>query len=450
MDSESVSFLRSVSAGLNTREVAIGIWIAVVLVWGMFSQSVRTALSGVIRAILNKQLLVLFLGFAFNVGIIAWLLSKIALWTTDQLTSTILWFFLSGSVLLTQVFNIREDQGYFKKLFWSGVSIVGVFEFLVVASTFSLLFELFLVPILAFVGGMYAMSSIKKEYSSIKPFLEVILVGFVIFILWITVGEIRHEPEKFFTSTTGRNFILPGLLSIGSIPFLYILYCFSHLRQARIIIGLKTFQSEELKKYAYKRFRLIFMARPWLLKRAVRQFQSLPAKTNEDVDEIVHQIYQFERDAENPPNVAESVGWNPYFAREFLAGMGLRTNDYHKGFEEEYWGAAEYVDLDDHIFPSMATYYIEGHRGVVTCLKLTGKFLDEFDATNARLKLITIASDLLQSALNISHIEASRILDQLEDNVHQFKTTEIKVSWKRYPNEKGEEVYITLRRGKEK
>lgn len=199
------------------------------------------------------------------------------------------------------------------------------------------------------------------------------------------------------------------MLTIGSIPVLYLLFCYSHIQQARIQIDQKTFQSDELKQYARKRFFLIFPLRPWLLRRATRQFHILPAKTNADVDRIVSTILDYERHEEEPLTVDPSRGWSPFDAREFLKEYGLQTNDYHQGYDE-YWASSPYVDLDTHMLPNKAVFYIEGLEGVVTTLKLTGKLIDDFDSREAIRKLRDIGALLCEKATGHNDIDIDSLI----------------------------------------
>jgi hypothetical protein len=189
------------------------------------------------------------------------------------------------------------------------------------------------------------------------------------------------------------------------------------------------------------------MLRPWLLRRATRQFHILPAKTNADVDQIIHDILNYERAYEAPPAIDPLVGWSPFLARDFLKNHGLRTNDYHKGYDE-YWASAGYVDLDDHILPNIATFDIEGESGIVNTLKLTGKFRDESDRRAAMIRLHDIAKTLCINALGEAEFDLEILLpDKNTFEVTQtFDGTVIKAWTERYPSDQNYEVFFTLSR----
>lgn len=370
----------------NNREIATGLWLIIGLLFCITKTNLRQCLFDVLKALFSPRLLLFFAIVAANVIVLCWLMARVGLWSTSQMTPTVLWFLMGGCVFAGRALHSTEDDQYFRGLFRGSLKLGGVFEFIIVAYTFGFFTELALVPFLFLVGAALAFVGTRPEYNKAKGLLELILALFAIVLVWNSVSTIWSQPERFFTTDTGRNFVLPILLTIGSIPVLYLLFCYSHIEHARIQIDQKTFQTDEVKQYAQKRFFLIFPLRPWLLRRATRQFHILPAKTNADVDHIISTILDYERHEEEPPTVDPSHGWSPFEARDFLKECGLQTNDYHQGYDE-YGASSPYVDLDTQILPNKAAFYIEGLEGVVATLKLTGKFMDDFDSIVAIQKL---------------------------------------------------------------
>ena len=332
-------------------------------------------------------------------------------------------------------------------LLWDNLRIIEIFEFVVVAYSFSLLIEFFLVPIMVVVGLIIA--DTKNEYASVNKVFEWIVLAVVIGMLWKSVGTISAQPGTFFTLQTGRNFLLPFVFTIGSIPFFYFWFCYSHIENASIRIDFKTFQSDELKHYASKRFFFIFMVRPWLLQRAVRQFHNLPAKTNSDVDQIITDILLYERQSKNPPEVDETLGWCPYLARDFLKAEGLRTSDYHSGYKgTEWWASSNNVILDDQVFPNTVVFYIEGLQALVTTLKLKAHFLDNFDPTLGKERFNEISQTLMEQSMSGDLLGVNSKLKSDIDFTITVGNTKVVRRTERYPNGKGFELYFTLSRGK--
>lgn len=437
-----------ITTTFDNREIATGLWLAAAVLFGLFHSKIRSGLFGVIKALVNWKLLLLFGSYAVYVAVLAWLLGQIGLWKFDQVAATVLWYLLSGAVMLGRSLRSGEDQDFFRNTFFDSFRLTVVFEFIVVAYAFSLPVELIFVPLMTMLGALLAVAETSQDYHSVKRLLEGLLAAIVLALVWHSASAIWAKPEGFFTFATGRNFLLPLLLTTLSIPAFYLWHCFSQIESANIRIDLKNFQSDELKRYARKRFFLRFGLRPELLRRAVRQFQTMPAETESDVELIITEIMHRERESGNAPTVDAAEGWSPYLAREFMSAEGLRTADYHRGHGNgEWWASSSTIDLDTQLLPNTITFFIEGDEAVVRELKLNGHFMDEFDPADAVERFNDLAQKLAQTA---GVEEVSEIADAIQtSNAFEIEAGGTKVSYAReqFPNDKGFNLYFILRRG---
>ncbi|MEQ8399693.1 MAG: hypothetical protein RIE24_00505 [Silicimonas sp.] len=437
-----------ITTTFDNREIATGFWLSAAFLLSLFHSKIRSGLVDVIKALVNWKLLLLFGSYAVYVAILAWLLGQIGLWKSDQTAATVIWYLLSGAVMLGRSLQSGEDQNFFRNTFLDSFRLTVVFEFVVVAYAFSLPVELVFVPFVTVLGALLAVAGTQDDYRPVKRLLEGLLALIVLVLVWHSVSAIWAQPEGFFTFATGRNFLLPLLLTTLSIPAFYLWHCFSEIEHANIRIDQKNFQSDELKRYARKRFLLRFALRPELLRRAVRQFQTMPATTESDVDAIITEIMRHERQSKNPGTVDEADGWSPYLARDFMSAEGLRTGDYHRGYEGgEWWASSSIVELDTQLLPNTVTFFIEGDEGVVRVLKLKGHFMDEFDPKDAVERFKELAEKLAATAVPK---EASEIADAIQSgDAFDMNASVTKASWMReqFPNDKGFNLYFILRRG---
>ncbi|WP_171168114.1 hypothetical protein [Ruegeria sp. HKCCA0370] len=432
----------------NNRELAGAFWLTLVFSLLFLKKDVRNGIGGIIKAAAAPKLRVLFLGYAGFVALLAWLDISLGLWTNALITPTVVWYFVGGLPLLFRAFDAKEGTQHFRGYATSVLSGTALLEFLYVAKTFSLPAELVLTPIVTVVALLAAVSERDPEHSAVNNLMTWLLAVFAIVVFWNSISQIWAEPKDFFTTTTFRTFCLPIYLTIGSIPFFYLIHCYSHIESARIQIDQKTFQSSDLKAYAKKRFFLTFLLRPWLLRRATRQFHIKPAKEKNDVDAIIREILQHERDTENPPDVSDEEGWSPHAAREFLAEEGMRTGDYHSGYDgEEWWCGVTSKELDDALLPSTANYSFLGIEGLVTQIKLRGHFRDEFVKQEALDEFSRLSQLLAKRAIPRAKIE--EVFAKLEER-QPFQIsngeTKAKLMHERFPNELGFELVFELTR----
>ena len=434
-------------ANFPNRQIATGIWLFIGFVLCFLSRNIRSSTGGVLKALVQRKLVILFGWTILNVGVLCWLLSMIGVWGRDQLTATVLWTALSGLALAGRTLFAANDQGYFKRLVVDCLKITVVLEFLVVGYSFCLPIELLLVFIMTFLALSIEFSRAKDELASVSTLFEWIVAGVVAFVLWKAVWGIWDRPDAFFTTKTGRNFLLPTLLTAGSIPFLYVLHCYSNIELARIRIGQKTFQSDELKRCARRRFFLRFMARPRLLLRAARQFHSLPAETRDDVNQIVADVVVHERRRKNPPTVDGNLGWSPYLACEFLKPEGFETSDYHRGAGADSWRAeSSPVDLDSEVLANTACFYVEGLEDQATTLKLKAHFNRASDPASGKARFNQVAEVLLERSIAGDFGHARAAVQSGEDFVLTIHGTRTARETEPYPNQAGFVLSFVLSR----
>ena len=435
-------------ANFPNRQIATGIWLFIGFVLCFLSRKIRFSIGGVLKALVQRKLVILFGWTVLNVGVLCWLLSMLGLWGRDQLTATGLWIVLSGFALAGRTLSAGNDQGYFKRLLVDCLKVTVVLEFLVVGYSFSLPIEFLLVFFMTILVLSIEFSRAKDELAPVRKLFEGIIAGAVAFVLWKAVWGIWDRPEAFFTTKTGRNFLLPMLLTAGSTPFLYILHCYSNIEIARIRMDRKAFQSDELKRYAKRRFFLRFMARPWLLLRAVRQFHCIPAETADDVDQIVADVLVHERRRKNPPDVDANLGWSPYLASEFLKPEGFETSDYHRApGGDSWWAESNHVDLDSQVLANTACFYVEGVEYRATTLKLKGHFNRPSDPASGKTRFNKVAEALLERSIAGEVGCARAALQSDEDFVLTIRETRIERETDPYPNQAGFVVSFVLSRG---
>tara|TARA_R110001606_G_scaffold396832_3_gene571761 strand:- start:3595 stop:4944 length:1350 start_codon:yes stop_codon:yes gene_type:complete len=384
-----------ITESFNNREIAGAIWLFAVFVYCLFFEPIRKAIIGLTRAALQPRLLFVFLFFGGYVAALAWLYKEFGVWKESQIPATVLWYFLAGCSLLGRSISAEEGRLYFRKCVRDSISIIAVVEFIYVFRTFSLFTEIIVTPVVTVLGFLYAFSERDPDHAPVRKLLEFLLLLVAIFFVWKSVSGIWNSPDEFLKMDTVRSFLLPILMTIGSIPFFYIVYCYSQIEISSIRLGVKNNQSDEVIKYAKWKFLRSFAFKPWLLTRAVRQFHCLTTKTNQDVDVIIEEVLRFEREAKNPPQVDKRHGWSPHDASKFLAIQGLETSDFHEVCGGDWWASSQPLKLDDEILSNVVTYYLEGDEGLVTKLKLQGGFYHEFEPETAVEEFLEFAETLL-------------------------------------------------------
>ena len=208
----------------STREVALFIWFLILLFFGCRSKEVRQSIKKVIKAFFVKQIILAFISQLLYVLVIVFLLSQIGLWDMSLLKDTFLWILFSGIILFI---NIRkaENINYFSKVIKDNIKFVIIWEYLFNFYTFSLIWELVLMPIIFLVSIMQVFidNSPKedREYDKVISLFNTILVLIGLCAISYVTYKTVTEFEYLYTFANLKSFLLPILLIILTLPYFY-------------------------------------------------------------------------------------------------------------------------------------------------------------------------------------------------------------------------------------
>lgn len=208
---------------LNTRELATLTWLFLFLIWLIFKKDTRKSVVDLLKSFTHKKILTPIFLMGIYMGLVVYILSKFNLWDLSLLKDTLYWLLFVGFVLLLNSNTaINNKKDYFKKIIISNLKLVVLVEFVVNFYTLNYFAELILVPIITIVVLLNVFSEIKKEYAQIKKISDYILqfigISFVIFGFY----KVIFNYETLITSHNLISLVLPTMLSIALIPYLFL------------------------------------------------------------------------------------------------------------------------------------------------------------------------------------------------------------------------------------
>jgi len=218
----------------NNREVATIVWSVVLLVWVFIKQpNFYRSLLGLLVAV--AKMWKFFLPMLIYVALSIFALYKLNLWDSTLLKITLFWFFGWAVVMFANSMKIGKEKGYLKKIIFELVGLTVFISFISNLYSFSLMFELFLVPFVALLAGISAVESFNQENNMVGKLTNNILIflGLVIFI--VSLYKTIVYFGDFASMSTLQEFLIPILLSFMFIPFACGLSIYSHWEQKRIM-----------------------------------------------------------------------------------------------------------------------------------------------------------------------------------------------------------------------
>ncbi len=225
-----IEIFKFLAEQLTNREIAILIWLVIFLIVGLFFSWCREQLWYVVKFFSYPKIYFFLLLFSIYVSGLCFLLSKISLWSADQLVTTFLWCLASGTYFIVDAINKQDKNAFIKKLFWSTLTISPFVEFIILKFTSSFAIEFTIVSILVilfillFIEKFPFISERYKKLAPPKSVIETLLIIVFVFLILRLIIQIWLEPSAFFTIDSWYSFLTPILLTIGVIPLFYLFY----------------------------------------------------------------------------------------------------------------------------------------------------------------------------------------------------------------------------------
>lgn len=355
---------------LNGREIAILIWGVGLLGLVVLKASAWPALFGVFRAFWTPFILLPIGLMALYVEASVWALWRIGLWTTDNLKTTLVWFITFAVAWIFDTKRWEADPNQDAKVTLKEVlSVTVLVTFVTEFYTFNLIGELILVPAVSFIALLAGVAGLQERTRIVAKLFNGVLavVGFSLlgFAAYRLLGDLRG----FATAETGREFAVPGLLSLLFIPFMYVFNVWNAysgvLRTMSISI-----KDEKVRRYARRRAFFWFGLNVGLLQR----WRALLFRTRVDSIEALRRTVGTMKAARlrewEPPLVAATDGWSPHLAGQFLVSQELTPGPYNPSFGGEWSASSPYREFDSAILPDNLAYYITGTEDAATRLRI--------------------------------------------------------------------------------
>lgn len=204
----------------STRDIALFIWILIAVILMLFSKNIRNSMFGFLKALFIKEFILILFLFIIHTLFYIFVLHKVNLWHMSLLKDTIFWMFGFGCVSMFNVNDLNKNSD-FRKLLIEVLKWTVVIEYFVNFFTFSLTKEIIILPILVWFSMMQVFASYKEEHKPVEKMMKFIIGCFSIFIFFFSLYKTVTNSSDFFTIDNLKTFLLPVILSITFLPFLY-------------------------------------------------------------------------------------------------------------------------------------------------------------------------------------------------------------------------------------
>jgi hypothetical protein len=206
---------------LNNREIAVLVWTGAFLAWALLKKDLRGPLWNVVKAFLQPAILLPTIGyFAWAAGLV-FLAAREGVWNWEVASDTVVWAIASFALLFHSEEVLHGDHFLRRKAAKAlqATILVEVFINLVV---FPLIVELILVPLVTFLAMTSAFSSLQPQWQEGGRLVDGALAWIGLTLLAYVGIRLATNPG-LLNETTGLRFLLPVWLSLGVLPYIYLL-----------------------------------------------------------------------------------------------------------------------------------------------------------------------------------------------------------------------------------
>lgn len=397
--------MSAVIASITAREIALAIWLTVILTVVLIRKSTRESLGNVFKVLFQPTLLIpLAIGTSYGVAEI-YVLERLGWWSVANLKTTIVWLFTFAFVTMFEVVTAESRKAGLGKITAEILSVAGLLTFITELYSFPLWAEVVAFPFVLMIALTSMMANQKPEYAQVAKLAGCLsaLIGssYIGFSLWKTY-QLWSETA---TWANALELAIPILLSLGFLPFLYTWRTFvvySDVFATISIFGI----DESLVPYA--RWLAITRIRGdlELLERWRKAIRTARPGNRAELKHSLEALLALKEREVAPTVVQPKDGWSPYLAMQFLADYGLETGHYHHSFDDEWFASSPMREVGGGPnLPNNLAYYIDGTEHAATALKVKLNVNNPDKAGEAEDMFIMYAKHLLEQAISLNAVE---------------------------------------------
>ena len=221
-------------------------WIAVIVLAVILSK-LRNLFIPIVKILTSKLFLIIFALIGIYLFRIIHLFKQFDVWQNSNLKDVLFWFFTIGLILVFKI-NDAKSNKYFKGIFLSAIKWTIVLEFVVNLYSFSLLTEIIILPVLVFLAMTQAVADMDEKHKIVSKFLQNIIITAGLTILSFSLYKTIVKFDDILTFQNLVSLLLPSIITIIFIPFIYFLALYSIYESFFIHLGFMTKKKDEVKE----------------------------------------------------------------------------------------------------------------------------------------------------------------------------------------------------------
>ena len=212
---------------LDNRELASLILLGSALAGGAAHPRVRVSMAAVLRSFLSLMIVVPLTMMFGYVAAEVWAGWQVGLWNTSLFKATVIWTLIPGAALFFSLDQARKDRDFFWRTAKGTLGAAVLLEFYLNVLVFGLVWELVLQLMLALLAMLAIVAGTREDHQAVKKLIDRVLALIGVGVLALTTTSLWRARHELQASQLLLEFALPIWLTIGFLPFVYLLGVFA-------------------------------------------------------------------------------------------------------------------------------------------------------------------------------------------------------------------------------
>lgn len=299
----------------NNRQLAVMIWLLVLVASALLYPRTRRSLADVVRAGAKAVILIPVIGMtAWTAGLV-YLGRSLHVWSADLTTDTIFWFFSAGMVLFWNFGHVTTQRKYVRETAMAVFEVTLVVDVIAELFVLPLAWELLLQPVFALLAMLSVVAAQRPEHRQVKSFADGLMGVLGLGILAYVGFHVVDDWGSIDALGAGRELVLPIWLTVGALPYIYVVGLFAGYQMAFVRIDFRSKRTWSIRFRSKLALLLCLRFRAEELGRfnGSWQLQIAEATSFRDAREVVRRFRESERrrvedDAEAAARLARLAG----------------------------------------------------------------------------------------------------------------------------------------------
>jgi len=345
------------------------------------------------------------------ISLLLFLLNRLKIWDWSNLKTAVVWTLTFAFYSMLQANKIEFDKNYRHHLTIESFGLAAILMFIGSVYTLPLWAEFLIVPFAVFLTALQAVSATKSEFAIVTKFATQVLSFIGISYITYWSYRIYQAPDKLFTLANFTDFMLPIILTIWYLPFLFLwkLVMIYEL----LFVSLKR-NIEETKLLRFAKIMAVLNLK-WSLK-AIDYFKKrIAVRSLTNKYEVVKELHWVKLVGLKEKYLTEDshLGWAPKNAMWFLADDGLEIKNYTEPFDNDWHGSATKKLKSGSLFGTLK-YSIDGKETHIVAIRLVMSFWEVDNLLESEAEFIDLCARLMMFASKALPVEFIDRLSKLE------------------------------------